>query len=292
MLNVNNPNVNKIIQAYNPSDIEGSADAIRSLFIGNEVFSIFDMFRALDTMLILHDDGEEDITRYISFKDDEKKNYLVLSASRSVEQMRFDAACMLRRVAKDLCGTSLKKCPNVTTSNKKFDREDKHFACALLMPQKELMRFITQKDQDGNYKYLNSKGELSFANINIIADHFGVPFDQCCSRIFNVFDTLKRNKKGNFMIEGCTSKVIYKEKKAKYTSTDREKDLARLVKDHQKHREVLTKHLIDSLHYRSFDRLTDIAKRRILVNLTTSDSVNEGVIKVETTKEEAQKSTK
>ena len=289
MLNVNNPNVNKIIQVYNPSDIEGSADGIRSLFIDNEVFSIFDMFRALDTMLILHDDGEEDITRYISFKDDEKKNYLVLSASRSVEQMRFDAACMLRRVAKDLCGTSLKKCPNVTTSNKKFDREDKHFACALLMPQKELMRFITQKDQNGNYKYLNSKGELSFANINIIADHFGVPFDQCCSRIFNVFDTLKRNKKGNFMIEGCTSKAIYKEKKAKYTSTDREKDLARLVKDHQKHREVLTKHLIDSLHYRSFDRLTDIAKRRILVNLTTSDSVNEGVIKVETTKEEAQK---
>ena len=159
MLNVNNPYVSKIIQVYNPSDIEGSADGIRSLFIDNEVFSIFDMFRALDTMLILHDDGEEDITRYITFKDDEKKNYLVLSASRSVEQMRFDAACMLRRVAKDLCGTSLKKCPNVTTSNKKFDREDKHFACALLMPQKELMRFITQKDQNGNYKYLNSKGE-------------------------------------------------------------------------------------------------------------------------------------
>ena len=31
----------------------------------------------------------------IEDKDDEKKNYLVLSASRSVEQMRFDAACML-----------------------------------------------------------------------------------------------------------------------------------------------------------------------------------------------------
>ena len=47
--------------------------------------------------------------------------------------------------------------------------------------------------------------------------------------------------------------------------------------------------MIDSLHYRSFDRLSDVAKRRILVNLTTSDSVNEGVIKVKTTKEEAQK---
>lgn len=289
MLNINNPSVKKIMQVYNPSDIEGSADAIRSLFVDKEVFSIFDMFSNLDTMLILHDDGDEDITRYISFKDHERKNYLVLSASRSVEQMRFDAACMLRRVAKDLCSSELKKCPNITTTNKKFDREDKHFACALLMPQKELMRFITQKDKNGEYKYLNKKGEISFANINIVADHFGVPFDQCCSRIFNVFDTLKRNKKGNFMIEGCPSKAVYKDKKAKYTASMRKKDLERLVPDHHKHTEILTKHLIDSLHYRSFDRLSDVAKRRILVNLTTSDSVNEGVIKVKTTKEEAQK---
>jgi hypothetical protein len=78
MLNINNPSVKKIMQVYNPSDIEGSADAIRSLFVDKEVFSIFDMFSNLDTMLILHDDGDEDITRYISFKDHERKNYLVL----------------------------------------------------------------------------------------------------------------------------------------------------------------------------------------------------------------------
>ena len=289
MLSTANPKIKKIAQLYNASDIEKSADAIRSIFAGKEEFSIFDMIRALDTMLILHDDGEEDMARFISFSDHDTKNYLVLSASRSVEQMRFDAACMLRKVAKALSENKLKTCPNITVSTKKFDREDKHFACALLMPQKELLRFITQKDENGKYKYLNSKGEISFANINIVADHFGVPFDQCCSRIFNVFDTLKKNKKGNFMIEGCTSKAIYKELKAKYSKEDREKDMARLVKNHQKNREILTKHLIDSLHYRSFDRLTDIAKRRILINLTTSDSVNEGVIKVETTKQNAEK---
>ena len=289
MLNTNNQIVKKIIELYNPSSIEESANAIRSMFTNKEGFSIFDMIRSMDTMLILHDDGEEAITRYISFKDDDERNYMVLSASRSVEQMRFDAACMLRRVAKALTDTKLKKCPNITTANSKFDREDKHFACALLMPQKELMRFITQKDSNGKYKYLNEKGELSFANINIIADHFCVPFDQCCSRIFNVFETLKKAKKANFIIEGCVSKAAYKTLKAKYNKENRERDLARLVPDYQKHREVLRKHLIDSLHYRNVDKLSDIAKRRLLVNLITNDSVNEGVIKVETTKEDAQR---
>ena len=142
MLNTNNQIVKKIIELYNPSSIEESANAIRSMFTTKEGFSIFDMIRSMDTMLILHDDGEEAITRYISFKDDDERNYMVLSASRSVEQMRFDAACMLRRVAKALTDTKLKKCPNITTANSKFDREDKHFACALLMPQKELMRFL------------------------------------------------------------------------------------------------------------------------------------------------------
>jgi Fic family protein len=288
MLNVENPMIKKAMECYNSSHIEDSANALRSLFTGKDGFSIFDAIREMDTMIIIHDDGDEEITRYVSFSHRNDKNYLVLSASRSVEQMRFDAACMLRRVMKGLTETKSNKCPNITTLNRKFDREDKHFACALLMPQKDLMRFITRKDENGKYLYLNAKGELSFENINIVADHFGVPFDQCCSRIFNVFETLKEKKKANFTIKGCYNKKVYKELKAKYTKEARERDMKRLVPEHEKHREILTRHLIDSLHYRSYDRLSDIAKRRILVNLTISDSVNEGVI-IDRTKEKAEK---
>ena len=196
MLDINNPDIKKAMSVYNSSKIEESANLLRNLFTSEEGFSVFNTIRALDTMLIIHDDGDDEITRYISFSNDSKKNYLVLSASRSIEQMRFDAACMLRKVLKGLVDIKSNRCPNLTTLNKKFDREDKHFACALLMPQKELMRFITKKDESGKYLYLNENNELSFENINIIADHFGVPFDQCCSRIFNVFETLKKNKKG------------------------------------------------------------------------------------------------
>lgn len=288
MFDTSKPEIKKAMECYNSNNIEESANKIRSLFTTEDGFSIFTAIRNMDTMLIIHDDGENEITRFISFSNDANKNYLVLSSSRSVEQMRFDAACMLRKVMKNLVENKSNKCPNITTLNRKFDREDKHFACALLMPQKELMRFITKKDENGNYLYLDKNGELSFENINIVADYFGVPFDQCCSRIFNVFETLKKNKKVSYMIKGCTTKKVYKELKAKYTKEARERDMQRLVPDHQKHREILTKHLIDSLHYRSFDRLSDIAKRRILVNLTTSDSVNEGVI-VDNTKEKAEK---
>jgi len=287
MLDTSKETIKKIIDCYNSNNLEETANLIRSL-CSSEDFSVFTLIKELDTMLILHDDGKEKITRFISFSNDASKNYLVLSASRSVEEMRFDAACMLRRVLKGLNDSKPNKCPNITTINKKFDREDKHFACALLMPMKELMRFITKKDEEGKYLYLDENGELPFENINIVADHFGVPFDQCCSRIFNVFDTLKKNKKGNYMIKGCINKKVYKSLKAEYSVQKREEDMKRLVPDHDKHTSILTKHLIDSLHYRSFDRLSDTAKRRILINLTISDSVNEGVI-VGNSKVEAEK---
>ena len=40
----------------------------------------------------------------------------------------------------------------------------------------------------------------------------------------------------------------------------------------------MTSLLIDSLHYRSWNKLSEIAKRRLLINLVKSDSVNEGIV--------------
>ena len=51
--------------------------------------------------------------------------------------------------------------------------------------------------------------------------------------------------------------------------------------DYQINKVKMIRHLIDSLHYRSWGRLSEIAKRRLLVNLVKSDSVNEGIVKSE-----------
>ena len=213
-------------------------------------------------------------------KENEKTNYLVLSADRSVEDMRFNAACMLRRILK-----TMKASGNVvslnTSSNNSFTREEKYFACSLLMPKKELLKFIMQKDEAGNYIYLNENKELPFKNIHAIADHFGVPFSKCCSRIFYVFADLKEKNKGNYFIEGCYSRKEYKAEKEKYLQTNWQQDRDLVAPDHLKNSEERMKHLIDSLHYRNYSKLSDVAKRRLLVNLAKFDSVNEKVVKDE-----------
>ena len=278
MLNVTKENFAKLKRFYDSNDIEGSCEDIRRSFSTNGEFSVFELFSHLDTMVILFDDHNESISRYISFSGDESKNYLVLSAERTAEQMRFDAACMLAKVIRKSDRVKTSFCPTFTTVSKDFSREDKHFACALLMPKNELVKFIKQKDSNGNYIYLNENNEISFKNINAVADHFGVPFNQCLSRVFHVF---QENPKLGLKVEGCPNKTEYKKLKQAYTQEQQERDMAEVAPNHELNRARLINHLIDSLHYRSWSRLSEVAKRRLLVNLVKADSVNEGVVKSE-----------
>ena len=279
MLNLSNKNIQKIRECYSDYDVEDSANNIVKTFC-DDGFSIFTLFKLLDTLVILHDDKGENITRYITTKINEKSNYLILSADRSVEEMRFDAACMLRRFLKAIDGNKKTASINACYSNN-FSREDKHFACALLMPRDELVGFITQKDENGKYLYLTDEGILPLKNINIIADHFGVPYSKCFSRIYYVFEDLRYLKVGNFYIKDCKDKKEYRRIKKEYMETSMERDLKELVPDYEEHQKKIKEHLIDSLHYRSYSKLSDIAKRRILVNLAKFDSVNEKVVKSE-----------
>lgn len=282
MLNLNKEEVKKIKETYENNDMEQSSINIRRKFQSKDgSFSVFNLFALLDTMVILHDDKEEPVTRYITFKDSERANYLILSAGRTVEEMRFDASCMLRRVLKQISSKNSLVSLNCSVTDKGFSREDKHFACALLMPEKELMKFILQKDSNGEYKYLNEKGELSLKNINAVADYFGVPFGKCSSRIFLVFEKLRKEKKGNYYIEGCYSRSSYKTIKANYSEKQRLKDMEEVCPNYKENSALRINHLIDSLHYRSYSKLSDIAKRRLLINLAKFDSVNEGVVKSE-----------
>jgi len=282
MINIKKAAFKKLKVASSSQDMEQMSHDIRKNFSSkNQDFSIFTILSKLNTMLIIHDDGDRSVARYVSFAEDENMNYVVLSAGRSVEQMRFDAACMLRRLAKKVYENDGNFCFSYTTNSKEFSREDKHFACAILMPKDELIEFITQKDKNGKYLYLNENNELTFKNIHVIANHFGVPFNQCASRIFHVFETLRKQKKENFFIEGCKTKKEFRLKRANYSDKQRDKDLKEMVPDYEKNKDKLMEHLIDSLHYRSWDKLTDIAKRKLLVNLVKSDSVNEGVVKSE-----------
>lgn len=283
MINLERPGYKKIKHFYDKDRIEQSAYNIREAFKGEDGdFSVFTTISELDTMVILFDDKEEPATRYISFAKDEEKNYLVLSANETIEEMRFNAACMLGKVARKIEKSNKTLCPMITTKSKGFSREDKHFACALLMPKDELLKFINSKDSNGNYLYLDENNEISFRNINAVADHFGVPFAQCASRIFHVFEEMRETgKQPVYYIKGCHTKVDYKKMKENYKAKDRERDMMEVVPNHQQNRSKLISHLIDSLHYRSWSRLSEIAKQRLLVNLVKSDSVNEGVVKNE-----------
>lgn len=280
MLDLTHENLRKIRECYNDIDVEKTTSNIIEYFYGDKNLSIFNLFKMLDTLVILHDDKGENITRYITTKIDDKSNYLILSANRSVEEMRFDAACMLRRFLKSIKVN--KKTVSINCSyNDSFSREDKHFACALLMPKNELIDFITKKDSEGKYLYIDENGVLPFKNINIIADHFGVPYSKCCSRIFYVFEDLRDSKIANYYIEGCLDRKKYKELKKEYIDNRMEQDLKELIPDYENHKKNRRDHLIDSLHYRSYSKLSDIAKRRILVNLAKFDSVNEGIVQSE-----------
>ena len=281
MLNLNKEEITKIKETYNSKDMEESAINIRRKYTKDGNFSVFNLYSLLDTMVILHDDKEGSLTRYITFKESDRANYLILNAKRTVEEMRFDAACMLRRVLKQINNENNLVSLNCSVADKAFSREDKHFACALLMPEKELMKFILQKDESGKYKYLNDKGEISFKNINAVADYFGVPFKQCSSRIFLVFDKLRKEKKGNYFIEGCYSRSSYKTAKSNYSEEQKNKDIEEVCPNYKENNELRINHLLDSLHYRSYSKLSEIAKRRLLINLAKFDSVNEGVVKSE-----------
>ena len=188
MLNLDGNQFKVLKEVYNDKDMEETSINVRRRFSSQDgFFSVFDLFSLFDTLVILHDDKDDPVTRYITFKISDNANYLILSAGRTVEEMRFDAACMLRSVMKSANRGKGKISLNCCVKDKAFSREDKHFACALLMPEKELMRFILQKDERGNYKYINKDGEISFKNINAVADYFGVPFGKCSSRIYHVF---------------------------------------------------------------------------------------------------------
>lgn len=283
MLNVNKKTFSKLRDAYARYDIEDACSEIRHICTSKgESFSIFTTLSNLDTMVILFDDNPGSVTRYISFPGEEEKNYLILDADRSVEEMRFDACCMFARILKRSEHIKNSFCPNFTTVDTNFSREEKHFACALLMPKKDLLKFILKQDENGNYLYLNENNELPFKNIHIIADHFGVPFNQCSSRIFHVLEDLRYEDSSlDFYIEGCPTKQAYRQVKKNYSEAQREKDRKELVPNHEKNRQSLINHLIDSIHYRSWSKLSDVAKRRLLINLVKADSVNEGIVKSE-----------
>ena len=67
MLNLSNENIQKIRECYSDYDVEDSANNIVKTFFDDD-FSIFTLFKLLDTLVILHDDKGENITRYITTK--------------------------------------------------------------------------------------------------------------------------------------------------------------------------------------------------------------------------------
>lgn len=282
MINVKKDTIKYIKSLYNDTRIEESATNIRGKFSDSDgKFSVFDMFSLLDSMVILHDDEDVSRTRFVTFRNSDSANYLILNTNRSVEEMRFDAACMLKKLLKEVGKMGDKVSLNCTVADKAFSREEKHFACALLMPKKALVRIILQKDENGNYKYLNKKGELSLKNVNVIADYFGVPFNKCLSRIYYVLDDLNSERKDKLYIEGCYNRSLYKEVKSKYSEEQMLLDRKEVCPNYEKNNAQRVKHLIDSLHYRSYSKLSEVAKRRLLVNLAKFDSINEGVVKSE-----------
>ena len=101
MLNTTKEPFLTIKKLYDSTNIDNCCEHIRKSFASKDgQFSIFDMLSSLDTMVILFDDKINASTRYISFSKEEKRNYLVLSADRKVEELRFDAACMLAKICK------------------------------------------------------------------------------------------------------------------------------------------------------------------------------------------------
>ena len=169
MVDLKAPSYQKIKEIWDENSIERTTVALRELFRdadGN--FSVFELMKELGIMTILHDDQGETLSRFIMFKEDLERNYLVLSASRSVEEMRFDAACMLRKLIKKASLSGKAMSYNCSLFNDEFSREDKHFACALLMPRKKVLEFITRKDEFGNYLYLSDNREISLKSINAV----------------------------------------------------------------------------------------------------------------------------
>ena len=167
MIDLQTKEFKKIIEALYGDNIEKTTLAIRNAFRDNEGhFSVFELLEKLGIMTILHDDKDEAKCRFITFKDS-SRNYLVLSACRSIEEMRFDAACMLRRLLRQVGENKSFLSYNDSVNIDKFSREDKHFACALLMPRKRVLEFIMQKDENGNYIYLNINKETGSKEISL-----------------------------------------------------------------------------------------------------------------------------
>ena len=123
MNNVSKPNYQMIKELYEDINVEKSSYKIRRFFSDKDGnFSVFNVMSSLDTMAILLN-NEEETTRYISFSNHEEKNYLVLSSSRTPEQMRFGAGCMLKGLSKRVEMSDKNFFLNLSMKNKKFSRE-------------------------------------------------------------------------------------------------------------------------------------------------------------------------
>ena len=169
MINLGGDNFKALIDEYNPKDMEKTSNNVRRRFSDkNGFFSVFDLFSFLDTMVILHDDKNEPVTRYVTFKDSDRANYLILSAGRTVEEMRFDASCMLRTVMNSARSNKGRISLNACVKDRYFSID--------LNPNYIGYTVIDWVDSE-NYKIID-KGCISLKKLNDYDDSlFGKGFD-------------------------------------------------------------------------------------------------------------------
>ncbi|MDD5974100.1 MAG: Fic family protein [Spirochaetales bacterium] len=174
-------------------DAEGFADFFRENYYKN-----FDVSYPIDPFAIINDLGIHYAFRnldrieglLLTDTDGTGVNLIVINSKRPIQRIRYSCAHELCHFLKDVGDYRYNPLKCFASSSNSIERYAESFAAALLMPRDEVKRVIAQQIK---------KCYLSFDDILIISDYFGVSFQSCYYRINSVSPEV--------LPEGCDSKI-------------------------------------------------------------------------------------
>ncbi|MGG5460015.1 ImmA/IrrE family metallo-endopeptidase [Clostridium sp. B9] len=183
-----------------------ATEVLKRIFKDKEPSFPIDPFKILDELNVVYQfRGFKDLEGiYIVPEDEDDIHIIGINNERPITRQRFTAAHELCHYLKDSKESNI--CPIDGRKKSHIEKFADKFASALLMPTKYL---------DNEVKKYEFDGFISFDDVLLVSEYFGVSFESC---VFNIAYKLKK-------ISGDTDPKALKRRISKYKPNNRKSEL-------------------------------------------------------------------